>query len=428
MDKLVIKGRKKLYGTVEISGAKNAALPAMAAAILTSEDVQLHGVPHLADVTTMVDLLEKMGIKTMGYKGGHENNLNKNSITLNTSGMNTYEAPYELVKTMRASVLVLGPLVARYGKAKVSLPGGCAIGSRPIDLHIKGLAALGANVSIDHGYVNVTAKRLKGAKIVFDTPTVTGTENIMMAGTLAKGITVIENAAKEPEITSLAEQLTKMGAVIHGAGTDIIEIQGIDRLHGCSMDIIPDRIEAGTYIIAAVAAGGEVEVTNCNPRHLDALLFKMKEAGIEFTETDNSVIVKRERDAWLKSVTIKTMPYPNFPTDLQAQFMVLMTQGDSTSIITETIFENRFMHVAELRRMGADITVENNVAIVKGRTRLTGAQIMATDLRASASLVIAGLMADNVTELSRIYHLDRGYEVMEKKLSKIGAKIERVKV
>ncbi|MCL5878873.1 MAG: UDP-N-acetylglucosamine 1-carboxyvinyltransferase [Deltaproteobacteria bacterium] len=397
MDKLVIKGRKKLYGTVEISGAKNAALPAMAAAILTSEDVQLHGVPHLADVTTMVDLLEKMGIKTMGYKGGHENNLNKNIITLNTSGMNTYEAPYELVKTMRASVLVLGPLVARYGKAKVSLPGGCAIGSRPIDLHIKGLAALGANVSIDHGYVNVTAKRLKGAKIVFDTPTVTGTENIMMAGTLAKGITVIENAAKEPEISSLSEQLTKM-------------------------------IEAGTYIIAAAAAGGEVEVTNCNPRHLDALLFKMKEAGIEYTETDNSVIVKRERDAWLKSITIKTMPYPNFPTDLQAQFMVLMTQGDSTSIITETIFENRFMHVAELGRMGADITVENNVAIVKGRTRLTGAQIMATDLRASASLVIAGLMADNVTELSRIYHLDRGYEVMEKKLSKIGAKIERVKV
>jgi UDP-N-acetylglucosamine 1-carboxyvinyltransferase len=428
MDKLIIKGRNKLYGTVKISGAKNAALPAMAAAILTSEDVHLNGVPYLADVTTMVKLLEKMGVKTTGYTDRTGTDVPGKRVTINTSGINTHEAPYELVKTMRASVLVLGPLVARYGSARVSLPGGCAIGSRPIDLHIKGLAALGANVSIEHGYVNVKAKKLKGAKIVFDTTTVTGTENIMMAATLARGTTVIENAAKEPEITSLAGQLIKMGADIHGAGTDIIEVQGVDRLHGCSMEIIPDRIEAGTYIIAAAAAGGEVEITNCNPGHLDALLSKMKEAGIDCTETSNSVVVKRERDGWLKSVNIKTIPYPNFPTDLQAQFMTLMTQGDDTSVITETIFENRFMHVAELRRMGADIKVENNIALVKGRTRLMGAQIMATDLRASASLVIAGLMADKVTEVSRIYHLDRGYEVMEKKLSKIGAKIERVKV
>ncbi len=428
MDKLIIKGCNKLYGTVEISGAKNAALPAMAAAILTSEDVHLNGIPYLADVTTMIELLEKMGLQTNGYMDNGGSNFLNRSITINASGINTYEAPYELVKTMRASVLVLGPLVARYGSARVSLPGGCAIGSRPIDLHIKGLAALGADVSIEHGYVDVKSRRLKGAKIGFDNTTVTGTENIMMAATLATGTTVIENAAKEPEITSLAEQLIKMGAHIRGAGTDIIEIQGVDKLHGCSIDIIPDRIEAGTYIIAAAAAGGEVEVANCNPRHLDALLFKMKEAGIDCTETNNGIVVKREKDSWLKSVDIKTMPYPNFPTDLQAQFMALMTQGDNTSVITETIFENRFMHVAELRRMGADIKVENNVAIVKGKTRLMGAQIMATDLRASASLVIAGLMADNETEISRIYHLDRGYEVMEKKLSKIGAKIERVKI
>ncbi len=428
MDKLIIKGHNKLYGTVAISGAKNAALPAMAAVILTAEDVQLNGIPYLADVTTMIELLEKMGVKTKGYRDQGEGNFFNRSITINTSGINTYEAPYELVKTMRASVLVLGPLVARYGSARVSLPGGCAIGSRPIDLHIKGLAALGAEVLIEHGYVNVKAGRLKGAKIGFDNTTVTGTENIMMAATLASGTTIIENAAKEPEITSLAEQLIKMGAQIRGAGTDIIEVQGVDQLHGCSMNIIPDRIEAGTYIIAAAAVGGEVEVTNCNPRHLEALLFKMKEAGIDCSETNNSIVVKRKRDSWLNSVDIKTMPYPNFPTDLQAQFMVLMTQGDTTSVITETIFENRFMHVAELRRMGADIKIENNVAIVKGKTRLMGAQIMATDLRASASLVIAGLMSDNVTEVSRIYHLDRGYEVMEKKLSKIGAKIERVKV
>ncbi len=427
MDKLIIKGRNKLYGKVSIGGAKNAALPAMAAAILTSGDVRLSKVPHLADVTTMVALFENMGISTTGYGGTTTDATSGRSVTINTSRMNTYEAPYKLVKTMRASILVLGPLVARYGRARVSLPGGCAIGSRPVDLHIKALASLGADVSIEHGYINVTAKRLTGAKIVFDTTTVTGTENIMMAATLARGTTIIENAAKEPEISSLAEQLVNMGARINGAGTDLIEIQGVDQLHGCSMDIIPDRIEAGTYLIAAAAAGGEVEVTGCNPRHLDALLFKLNEAGIEYSETADSVMVRRNRDTWLKSANIKTQPYPNFPTDLQAQFMVLLTQGDDTGIITETIFENRLMHVAELRRMGADITVENNVAIVRGKTRLMGAPIMATDLRASASLVIAGLIADNVTEISRIYHLDRGYEGMEEKLSKIGAQIERVK-
>ncbi len=427
MDKLIIKGRNKLYGKVSIGGAKNAALPAMAAAILTSGDVRLSKVPHLADVTTMVALFENMGISTTGYGGTNTDYAAGRTITINTSRMNTYEAPYKLVKTMRASILVLGPLVARYGRARVSLPGGCAIGSRPVDLHIKALASLGADVSIEHGYINVTAKRLRGSKIVFDTTTVTGTENIMMAATLAQGTTVIENAAKEPEISSLAEQLVNMGARINGAGTDLIEIQGVDQLHGCSMDIIPDRIEAGTYLIAAAAAGGEVEVTGCNPRHLDALLFKLNEAGIEYSETADSVLVRRNGDTWLKSASIKTLPYPNFPTDLQAQFMVLLTQGDDTGIITETIFENRFMHVAELRRMGADITVENNVAIVRGKTRLMGAPIMATDLRASASLVIAGLIADNVTEISRIYHLDRGYEGMEEKLSKIGAQIERVK-
>jgi len=427
MDKLVIKGHNKLYGTIEISGAKNATLPAMAAAILTSEKVQLNNVPYLADVATMVELLEKMGISTTGYNKKDTDDFGDKKITIDTSCINTYEAPYDLVKTMRASVLVLGPLVAKYGSAKVSMPGGCAIGSRPIDLHLKGLAALGADVSIDHGYVNVKAKRLEGARIVFDNITVTGTENIMMAATLAKGVTVLENAAKEPEVVSLADQLIKMGAHIEGAGTDTIEIQGVEQLHGCSIDIIPDRIEAGTYIIAVAAAGGEVEIKNCNPRHLDALLFKIKEAGVEYIEKENSIIVKRNNEGWLKSVNVKTMPYPNFPTDLQAQFMVLMTQGDNTSIITETIFENRFMHVAELRRMGADIKVENNVAIVKGRTHLMGAQIMATDLRASASLVIAGLIADNVTEISRIYHLDRGYEFMEKKLSNVGANIKRIR-
>lgn len=427
MDKFIIEGGRSLHGKVRISGAKNAALPAMAAAILTSDDVRLCCMPCLADVTTMVGLLEKMGIRTEGYSDDGKDRESGRSITVNASGINTYEAPYELVKTMRASVLVLGPLVARYGRARVSLPGGCAIGSRPIDLHLKALAALGAKVSIEHGYINVTAKKLKGAKIIFDMTTVTGTENIMMAATLAEGTTVIENAAKEPEVTSLAEQLTMMGARIQGAGTDIMTIVGVDKLRGCSFDIIPDRIEAGTYIIAAAAAGGEVEVENCVPRHLDALLFKIKEAGINYTETENSVTVRREKQARIRSVGIKTMPYPNFPTDLQAQFMTLMTQGDNTSIITETIFENRLMHVGELRRMGADIRVEGNVAIVKGKTGLMGAQIMATDLRASASLVIAGLIADGRTEVSRIYHLDRGYEVMEKKLSRIGAKLKREK-
>lgn len=431
MDKFVIEGGNRLYGTVRISGAKNAALPAMAAALLTSGDVHLGRVPYLADVSTMVELLEKMGVRTSGYENKRRpatgNAALSDSITINASGINTHEAPYDLVRTMRASVLVLGPLVARYGSARVSIPGGCAIGSRPIDLHLKGLAALGAKVSIDHGYIDVTAQRLKGAKIVFDTTTVTGTENIVMAASLAQGTTVIGNAAKEPEIVSLADQLVKMGGKIHGAGTDTITIEGVDRLHGCSLDIIPDRIEAGTYIITACAAGGEVEITNCNPRHVDALLSKIKDAGMDYTETGDSITIKRDNPAWIKSVNVKTIPYPNFPTDLQAQFMVLMTQGDNTSVITETIFENRFMHVSELRRMGANIETEGNVAIVKGKTKLMGAQVMATDLRASASLVIAGLIADGVTEVSRIYHLDRGYEFMEDKLSKIGAKLKRMK-
>jgi len=428
MDKFIIEGGIKLYGSVKISGAKNAALPAMAAAILTSDDVHLDRIPHVADVMTMIQLLKRMGVRTESCKDQMDGNDFSHSITINASGINTYEAPYELVKTMRASVLVLGPLVSRYGHARVSIPGGCAIGSRPIDLHLKGLSALGAEVSIDHGYIDVKAKKLRGAEIVFDNTTVTGTENIIMAAVLADGTTVIKNAAEEPEIVSLSEQLAGMGAKIYGAGTDTITIHGISKLHGCSFEIMPDRVEAGTYIIAVSAAGGEVEVAGCNPRHMDALLTKIKEAGIDYKEINDNIIVKRDKLTWLKSVNIKTMPYPNFPTDLQAQFMTLMTQGDTAGIITENIFENRFMHVAELRRMGADIRIEGNTAVVKGKIKLMGAPVMATDLRASASLVIAGLIAEGATEISRIYHLDRGYEAMENKLSLIGAKVKRVKV
>ncbi|MCL4478376.1 MAG: UDP-N-acetylglucosamine 1-carboxyvinyltransferase [Deltaproteobacteria bacterium] len=423
MDKFVIEGGYKLNGSVKISGAKNAALPAMAASILTTGDVFLKGVPALLDVITMQKLLIKMGAEIKEDKDGSDT-----VLKINTSNLNTYEAPYELVKTMRASILVLGPMVARFGKARVSMPGGCAIGERPVNLHLKGLEALGAKVSIDHGYIDVAAGSLKGAKIVFDEITVTGTENIIMTAIFAKGTTIIENAAKEPEVVSLADQLNLMGAKIHGAGTNKIVIEGIDRLHGCTYDIIPDRIEAGTYIIAASAGGNEVEVKGCIPRHIDALLFKLKEAGIRCREEKNRIIVKNDKKHRLMSVSVKTMPYPNFPTDLQAQFMVLMTQGNSSSIITETIFENRFMHVAELRRMGADIKIEGNVAKINGKTKLMGTQLMATDLRASASLVIAGLIAEGTTEISRIYHLDRGYETMEKKLSILGAKVRRINV
>ncbi len=423
MDKFIIEGGNMLHGTVRISGAKNAALPAMAAALLTNEDVHLNRVPSLADVSTMVALLGKMGVRTDGPGSGPLSM----SMTINASGINTYEAPYDLVKTMRASVLVLGPLVARYGSARVSIPGGCAIGSRPIDLHLKGLAALGARVSMYHGYIDVTARQLKGTRISFDTITVTGTENLIMAASLAHGTTVLENAAREPEVVSLVDQLVRMGARIHGAGTATVTIEGVDRLHGCSMDIIPDRIEAGTYMIAAAAAGGEVEIADCSPDHVRALLTMMRAAGIDYNETDHGVVVRKERSARIKSLNVKTMPYPDFPTDLQAQLMALMTQGDGTSAIAETIFENRFMHVPELRRMGADIRTQGNVAIVRGETKLMGAQIMATDLRASASLVIAGLIAEGTTEVSRIYHLDRGYEFMENKLSGIGARLKRVK-
>ncbi|MCL5276761.1 MAG: UDP-N-acetylglucosamine 1-carboxyvinyltransferase, partial [Deltaproteobacteria bacterium] len=316
MDKFVIEGGSMLYGTVRISGAKNSALPAMAAALLTNDDVHLGRVPCLADVGTMVELLEKMGVRTDGYEGGRRpaeggGSFSK-SITINASGINTHEAPYELVRTMRASVLVLGPLVARYGSARVSIPGGCAIGSRPIDLHLKGLTALGARVSMDHGYIDVTAQRLKGAKIAFDTVTVTGTENLIMAASLAQGTTVIRNAAREPEVASLADQLVRMGAKIHGAGTDTVTIDGVDRLHGCAVDIIPDRIEAGTYMIAAAAAGGEVEIADCKPGHVRALLARMQEAGIDYTETGDSVVVKREKTARIKSLNVKTMPYPDF--------------------------------------------------------------------------------------------------------------------
>jgi UDP-N-acetylglucosamine 1-carboxyvinyltransferase len=412
---MVIKGGKKLRGEVKAGGAKNAALPVLTSALLTKGWNTFHNIPGLMDIRTIGKLLKSFGVKIEGKPP---------VLRVDASEISNCEASYDLVKTMRASILVLGPLVARMGEARVSLPGGCAIGARPVNLHIRALKEMGAEVTLKDGYVEAKAKRLKGADIYFDIPTVTGTENIMMAATLAEGTTVLKNAAREPEIVNLAEVLNGMGAKISCAGTNIIVIEGVDCLHSLEAAVIPDRIEAGTFMIAAGMTGGDVFVRGCYPPHLDALITKLRAAGMEIKEMADGI--RAVAGKAIRSVDIKTLPYPGFPTDLQAQVMAMMTLGSGFSVITETIFENRFMHVSELLRMGADIVIRGNNANVKGVPKLRGAKIMATDLRASASLILAGLAAEGTTELSRVYHLDRGYETIEKKFSALGADIRRV--
>ncbi len=417
MDKLVIQGGVPLRGKVRISGAKNASLPILCAGLLAESGTLLvSNVPHLHDITTMIGLLVQMGMAVSVD--------DKLGVELDARNINNPLAPYELVKTMRASILVLGPLLARFGQARVSLPGGCAIGSRPVDLHIKGLEAMGAQISIEHGYINATAKRLKGARIFMDMVTVTGTENLMMAAALADGVTVLENAAREPEVVDLAECLKAMGAQIEGAGSDIITVHGVEHLHGAAYSVMPDRIEAGTFLVAAAATQGKVKLKNVRPDIFDAVLDKLRESGATIELGDDWVSLEMHNP--IKSVNIRTAPYPAFPTDMQAQFMTLNTVAQGAATMTETIFENRFMHVQELRRLGANIEVEGNTAIVRGVLELSGATVMATDLRASASLVIAGLVAQGETTVERIYHLDRGYECIEEKLSQLGARIRRV--
>ena len=416
MDKLRITGGLPLSGEARISGAKNAALPIMCAALLTAKPLSLANVPRLMDVRTMTRLLEQMGVKALDRGRG--------GLELHAGEIRTPVAPYELVKTMRASVLVLGPLLARCGQARVSLPGGCAIGARPVDQHVKGLQAMGATISIEHGYMHASADRLRGARIVMDLVTVTGTENLMMAATLAEGETVLENAAREPEVADLAQCLTAMGAVIDGAGTDTIRIRGVASLGGATYSIMPDRIETGTYLAAAAAAGGRIRLTGAMPLTLEAALEKLREAGAKISVAADSIELEMARRP--RAAGFRTAPYPGFPTDMQAQFMTLSTIADGTSVVTETIFENRFMHALELQRLGADITIQGSAAVVKGVPRLQGANVMATDLRASASLVIAGLVAEGETLIDRIYHLDRGYEAMQEKLAGLGARIERM--
>ena len=417
MDRLEITGGERLSGEVRISGAKNATLPILAAALLAEEPVVLENVPHLNDVTTTVKLLRRMGVEIVSHDGVR--------LEINTAGISEFLAPYELVKTMRASVLVLGPLLGRFGRADVSLPGGCAIGARPINLHVSGLQAMGADITIDNGYIRARAERLKGARLVLDTVTVTGTENLMMAAVLARGETVIENAAREPEVVDLANFLQRMGAQIEGAGTQTILIQGVETLQGTDYSVLPDRIESGTYLVAAAITGGRVKIKGTRPDHLDAVLSKLEEAGAS---------VERGPD-WIDldmagrrptAVGLRTAPYPSFPTDMQAQFCALNAVASGTGTIIETVFENRFMHAQELQRMGADLSVEGNTAIIRGVERLAGAPVMATDLRASASLVLAGLVAEGVTVVDRIYHIDRGYERIEEKLAQLGAKIRRL--
>ncbi len=416
MDKLVIEGGTPLEGEVRVSGAKNAALPILCAALLCREPVTLTNVPRLNDVRTMQSLLSQMGVKADTTTAG--------SVTLDAATIDWPLAPYELVKTMRASILALGPLVARAGEARVSLPGGCAIGLRPVDQHVKGLQAMGAEIDLTHGYINARASRLTGARFNFDVVTVTGTENLMMAAVLADGTTTLTNAAREPEIVDLAECLTSMGARIEGAGTGCIVIEGVRSLHGATHSIMPDRIETGTFVGAAAATGGNVLISGADPRSLTAVLDKFREAGTDITATESTIRVRRTGD--LCGANIRTAPYPAFPTDMQAQFMALATRASGVSVITETIFENRMMHVQELLRLGAHIDVEGNTAVIEGVPRLTGANVMATDLRASACLVIAGLIADGETTIDRIYHLDRGYERIEDKLSALGARIRRM--
>jgi UDP-N-acetylglucosamine 1-carboxyvinyltransferase len=417
MDKIIVEGGHKLTGRVRVSGAKNAVLPMLAATLLTQGKNEIREAPKVRDVNTMVSLLKELGAEVEHFEGDH--------VVLDTTGVNNPVAPYDLVSTMRASCLVLGPLLARLGEAKVSLPGGCAIGARPIDLHIKGLEALGAKIRLEEGYVHGTAKKLKGMHHTFDLVTVTGTMNVMMAATLAEGETVLGNAAQEPEVTFLADVLNGSGAKIEGAGTDRIVIQGVSSLKPFDCKILPDRIEAATYMIAAAITDGDVEVLNCVPGHMEPIIDKLRQAGVTVETGENSVRVKG--NGKISPVDFTTEPYPGFATDVQAQFMTLMTLAKGESRITETVFENRFMHVAELKRMGADISIEGNTAIVKGVTQLSGAPVMATDLRASACLVLAGLVAERDTVVSRVYHIDRGYQDMEKKLSQLGAAIRRVK-
>ena len=416
MEKIVIRGGERLIGEVEVSGSKNATLPIFASCLLSEGDNLFHNVPNLKDVQTIIKVLNNLGVKV--WKEGKVYRINAKEVA-------NFEAPYDLVKTMRASILVLGPLVARMKRAIVSLPGGCAIGARPINLHLMGLETMGAKIQLRHGYIEAKADELKGADISFDTVTVTGTENLMMAATLAKGKTTLHNAAMEPEVVDLANVLNKMGAKVSGAGTSLIEVEGVESLHAVEHTIIPDRIEAGTLMVAAGLTRGNLKILKATPPHMQTIIHKLRESGMEIeSEGDGLRVVGMKR---IRSVDVKTQPYPGFPTDMQAQFMVLMSLARGLSVISETIFENRFIHISELQRMGADIRIQENAAIIQGVESLSGAPVMATDLRASASLILAGLAAEGVTQISRVYHLDRGYEGLEKKLSKLGANIKRVK-
>lgn len=417
MDKLIIQGGIPLEGEIRISGAKNAALPILAATLLAEGPVVIGNVPHLHDITTTMELLGRMGLTLMVDE--------RMNIEVDSSTITDFFAPYELVRTMRASILVLGPLLTRFGSADVSLPGGCAIGSRPVNLHLQGLAAMGADLTVEGGYIRAKAKRLKGVDLVMDLVTVTGTENLMMAATLASGVTVIRNAAREPEVVDLADCLVSMGARIEGAGTDTIRIEGVESLGGTRYEILPDRIETGTYLTAAAMTGGRVKVKNTRPDLLESVLAKLTEAGANVEAGDDWIELDM-RNRRLRAVNLHTSPYPGFPTDMQAQFTALNCIAEGTGTITESVFENRFMHVLELQRMGAEVKLEGNTAITSGVSRLTSAPLMATDLRASASLVLAGLVAEGATEVDRIYHIDRGYETIEEKLANLGAQIKRV--
>ncbi|GMR19698.1 MAG: UDP-N-acetylglucosamine 1-carboxyvinyltransferase [Gammaproteobacteria bacterium] len=417
MDKLQVTGGVALRGEIRISGAKNAALPVLVSALLTDEPLIVSNIPHLHDITTTLELLGRIGVRLVVHE--------KMTIEADASQLTSLQAPYDLVKTMRASILVLGPLLARFGEAEVSMPGGCAIGSRPVDLHVKGLQAMGAEISLEDGYIKARSGRLKGARIFMDMVSVTGTENLMMAATLAKGVTVIENAAREPEVIDLADCLITLGAKIEGAGTDIIRIEGVEKLHGGHHRVIPDRIETGTYMIAGAITRGNIRLRDTRPDMVDSILEKMREAGVKFEIGPDWIQIMGDQSD-LKAVNIRTAPYPAFPTDMQAQFVVLNSVARGTGSITETVFENRFMHVQELKRMGADIEMQGNTAIIRGVPQLYGAPVMATDLRASASLALAGLVAESDTIVDRIYHIDRGYECIEEKLAQLGARIRRL--
>lgn len=418
MEKLIINGGRRLDGSIRISGAKNAALPILAATLLADGPMTICNVPHLHDITTTMGLLGRMGVRLTVDE--------RMNIEADSRGVDSCFAPYDMVRTMRASILVLGPLLARYGEADVSLPGGCAIGARPVNLHIDGLARMGADIHVENGYIKARCKRLQGARIVMDMVTVTGTENLMMAATLAEGVTIIENAAREPEVVDLANCLNRMGAQITGAGTDTIRIEGVRRLDGVRYDVLPDRIETGTYLVAAAMTGGSVRLRDTRASLLDAVLDKLREAGAEIDSSEDWISLTMPGGRRPKAVSLRTAPYPAFPTDMQAQFCALNAIAEGSATLTETVFENRFMHVLEIQRMGADIRLEGNTAFSRGVKSLTGAPVMATDLRASASLVLAGLVAEGETEVGRIYHVDRGYECIEEKLAQLGAEIRRV--